>query len=211
MTGAFFSPDGTRVVTTSWDKTARIREADTGKVIAVFNGHSDVVQSAAFSRDGRRIVTGSGDMTARVGIGEGLRLCPENDRVSRRLRHVAFNRDGSRVITGSLDKKVRLWDATIGKAVGVLEEPGAILGAVFISDGWQIITAWGSRGDRKLHLWFAAPNTQELIDEAREVAPRCLGRDQRERFSESLKPADVVHREDEMAVPYPGLERLAAV
>ena len=36
---AVFSPDGTRIVTASWDKTARIWDAATGKEITVLRGH----------------------------------------------------------------------------------------------------------------------------------------------------------------------------
>src|SRR5262249_31585682 len=62
---AAFSPDGSRIVTASWDKTARIWDAATATEIAVLRGHEDVVYSAAFSPDGSRIVT-SGDKTARI-------------------------------------------------------------------------------------------------------------------------------------------------
>ena len=64
---AAFSPDGKRIVTASWDRTARIWDAATGKPIGEpLRGHEDVVMSAAFSPDGQRIVTASKDRTARV-------------------------------------------------------------------------------------------------------------------------------------------------
>ena len=54
---AAFSPDGSRIVTASEDKTARIWDIATSREIAVLLGHSYHVQSAAFSADGSRIVT----------------------------------------------------------------------------------------------------------------------------------------------------------
>ena len=63
---AAFSPDGTRVVTASDDKTARLWDAATGAPIAVLSGHEDAVWSAAFSPDGTRVVTASKDKTARL-------------------------------------------------------------------------------------------------------------------------------------------------
>jgi WD40 repeat protein len=61
---AIFSPDASRIVTTSMDGIARIWNAATGKQMAVLRGH-DGVWSAAFSPDGSRIVTASADKTAR--------------------------------------------------------------------------------------------------------------------------------------------------
>ena len=55
-----FSPDGARILTASADKTAKLWDAASGKLIASF-GHMDGVEVAAFSRDGARILTGSAD------------------------------------------------------------------------------------------------------------------------------------------------------
>src|SRR5262249_15512462 len=62
---ASFSPNGSRIVTASLDKTARIWDPS-GSEIAVLRGHEDYVMSVAFSPDGSRILTGSVDNTARV-------------------------------------------------------------------------------------------------------------------------------------------------
>jgi hypothetical protein len=66
VNSAAFSLDGSRIVTTSEDKTARIWDAATGKELAVLRGHEGQVNSAAFSPDGSRIVTTSTDATARI-------------------------------------------------------------------------------------------------------------------------------------------------
>ena len=63
-----FSPDDKWILTSSFDKTARIwvprgRSVET---IAVLRGHAHWVRAAAFSKDGRRVVTASSDHTARV-------------------------------------------------------------------------------------------------------------------------------------------------
>ena len=61
-----FSPDGARVLTGSFDKTARLWDAATGKEIRAFKGHESWVLSVAFSPDGARVLTGSADHTARL-------------------------------------------------------------------------------------------------------------------------------------------------
>ena len=64
--GCSFSPDGRRIVTTSWDKTAIVWDAETGERLRVLQGHNGWVYSAAFSPDSRWIVTASSDNTAIV-------------------------------------------------------------------------------------------------------------------------------------------------
>ena len=44
---AAFSPDGSRIVTASWDNTARIWDTVSAKEIAVLRGHDNYVSSAA--------------------------------------------------------------------------------------------------------------------------------------------------------------------
>ena len=61
--GLTVSPDGSRIVTASQDKTALIWDAHTNVQLAVLSGHDGVVTSAAYSQDGSRIVTASQDKT----------------------------------------------------------------------------------------------------------------------------------------------------
>ncbi|KAG2036722.1 hypothetical protein BDR03DRAFT_898125 [Suillus americanus] len=62
-----FSPDGTRIVTGSLDKTVRLWDAGTGEPVGEpLRGHTDSVNSVSFSPDGTRIVTGSEDNTVRI-------------------------------------------------------------------------------------------------------------------------------------------------
>jgi len=63
---AAFDPKGERVVTASWDKTARIWDARTGEPIGKPLQHADRVVAAAFDPKGERIVTASNDGTARI-------------------------------------------------------------------------------------------------------------------------------------------------
>jgi len=58
-----FSPDGTKVLTGSFDKTARIWDVTTGLEVHKLN-HDGTVYAVAFSPDGTKVLTGSFDKTA---------------------------------------------------------------------------------------------------------------------------------------------------
>ena len=62
---AEFSPDGSRIVTASFDHTARLWDNE-GKLLALLVGHKGGVFHAEFNHDGSRILTASADETARI-------------------------------------------------------------------------------------------------------------------------------------------------
>src|SRR5262245_25459101 len=64
--GVALSGDGKLVLTGSYDKTAVLWEAASGKKLQTFQGHTDVLSSVALSGDGKLVLTGSGskDRTA---------------------------------------------------------------------------------------------------------------------------------------------------
>lgn len=66
VTSACFSPDGSKIVTSSEDKTGRVWDVASGEVLASLEGHSENVAGASFSADGSKVVTASWDGTARV-------------------------------------------------------------------------------------------------------------------------------------------------
>src|ERR671932_761865 len=70
---ASFSPDGKRIVTASFDGTARVWDLS-GKQLVELTGHEGYVYSASFSPDGGRIVTAGADKTARVWEASGQLL-----------------------------------------------------------------------------------------------------------------------------------------
>jgi len=117
---AAFSPDGTRIVTASLDRTAHVWDAATGKPLASPLEHQGQVRSAAFSPDGTRVVTASDDKTARVwdaATGKPLASPLEHQD---KVVSAAFSPDGTRVVTASDDKTARVWDVRLDE--GTLEQ-----------------------------------------------------------------------------------------
>src|SRR5271166_1441259 len=154
VTAVAFSPDGTRVLTGSGDKTARLWDAATGKPLATLEGHTNSVWAVAFSPDGARVLTGSLDNTARLWDAATGKPVATLEGHKDGVTAVAFSPDDARVLTGSDDKTARLWDAATGKIVATLEgNTGPVSAVAFSPDGTSVLT--GS-DDRTARLWDAA-------------------------------------------------------
>jgi WD40 repeat protein len=148
---AVFSPDGRRILTASWDRTARLWDAGTGAPVQVLRGHKGAVQSAVFSPDGRRILTASWDRTAWLWDAETGAPGPVLRGHKGEVRSAVFSPDGRRVLTASPDGTARLWDAETGAPGPVLRgHEGPVRSAVFSPDGRRILTA---SQDGTARLW----------------------------------------------------------
>ncbi|MEE1097710.1 MAG: hypothetical protein U0K83_05205, partial [Bacteroidales bacterium] len=61
-----YSPDGTKIISGSGDKTIKIWDANTGQCLQTLEGHKYSVNSVAFSHDGTKIISGSVDKTIKI-------------------------------------------------------------------------------------------------------------------------------------------------
>jgi WD40 repeat protein/tetratricopeptide (TPR) repeat protein len=147
---ASFDRDGGRVLTASWDKTAKLWDASSGNLIMTF-AHDAAVNAAKFSPDGTRVVTASADKTAKVwdaGSGRFLSEFNHQDSVS----DATFSPDGMQIATASADKTAKLWDISSGKLIATLAHQGVINAVAFSPDGKRILTA---SADKTARLWDA--------------------------------------------------------
>lgn len=111
VASARFSPDASLVVTGSWDNSAKIWDAHTGRVIRKLTGHESLVNSASFSPDGKLILTSSDDGTARLWSVETGDVVAVLEGHTDRVRYATYSPDGRFIVTTSSDKTARLWDA----------------------------------------------------------------------------------------------------
>ena len=112
---AVFSPDGKRLATASWDHTAKVWDAATGKELFTLRGHKERVGMVAFSPDGKYLATASYDNTAKIWDGrtgkELLTLPGHAGYVS----SVAFSPDSKRLATAGGYRgrwEIKIWDAS---------------------------------------------------------------------------------------------------
>ncbi len=151
VVAAAFSPDGARILTASRDKTAKLWDASSGKLIASFN-HQDEVKDAAFSPNGTRILTASVDKTAKLWDAASAKLIASFEHQDT-VNAAAFSPDGARILTASADHSAKLWDTASGNLMASFEHQDEVNTAAFSPDGARILTAsW----DKTAKLWDAS-------------------------------------------------------
>lgn len=150
---AEFSPDGKRLLTASFDKTAKVWDARDGRLLHTLAGHSGKLWTAHFSPDGRLIITAGDNGDAWLWDAEKetplVALRGHRDRIYRS----EFSPDGKRLLTASDDGTARLWDVTTGCNLHKFMHEKQLWAARFSPDGQLVATA---SADQTAKIWDAA-------------------------------------------------------
>jgi WD40 repeat protein len=179
-----FSRDGKQILTAD-QGGVRIWNAATGELIKTIGGRDKtdrpyVAESARYSPDGRRIVTGTWDHTVRIwdaATGELIRTLKGH---TREVGSASFSSDGRRIVTESGDSTVRIWDVESGRQLLVIKNRD-VAHPEFSPDGRSVVTSDGIIR-RIVGPFDGGPpvnssemqTTQDWVDDAKAIVPRCL-------------------------------------
>jgi WD40 repeat protein len=106
-----YAPDG-KTFACITSPSVQIREAGTGRFMADFKGHTDVLTSMAYSPDGRFLLTGSQDKSLKLwSITTGTIVRTIANAHDAYVYVVAYSPDGKKIASGSYDGTVKVWDA----------------------------------------------------------------------------------------------------
>jgi WD40 repeat protein/serine/threonine protein kinase/tetratricopeptide (TPR) repeat protein len=145
------SADGRRILSSGYDNTVRLWDAQTRKEIRRFVGHKGLVPAFAFSPDGKQVVTGGSDGTVRLWETETGREIRQFPGHTGAVRCVALSPDGKQLLTGGQDKTLRLWNVETGTEIRRLAgTKDALRAVVFTSDGRHALSGGA---EPLVHYW----------------------------------------------------------
>lgn len=153
---AHFSRDGTRVLTSSRDRTARLWDTGSGKAITSLDEHTHWLLTAEFAAESGVILTASSDRTVRLWspAGEPLQIINTADPG---LERAEISPDGERVLTVSRTRPPRLWEAATGRASATLKGHRGATRARLSPTGARVVT---SDTSGRARLWRATTGEQ---------------------------------------------------
>jgi WD40 repeat protein/tRNA A-37 threonylcarbamoyl transferase component Bud32 len=162
VTNAAFRPDGTRIASVGFDKSVKVWDIKSGKLVQNLNGPPAGVMGVVYSQDGKRLATGSGDGTVKgwdAVSGQELFTAKGNPGL---LVDIEFAADGERLATAGSDSSVRLRDARSGQETNKWIHSG-VKCLTFSPDGEWLASGGGpSKKPGEVKLWDATTGKELL-------------------------------------------------
>jgi WD40 repeat protein len=139
------------LATASFDQTARIWDASTGRELLTLRGHTGPVGSVVWSPDGSTLATAGADHTGRVWeASTGREILTPRDiqgpvnllRSSflRMLVSIAWSPDGTKLATAG-DQTARVWDARDEHELPALHSQSVVWSVAWSPDGTRLVMA----------------------------------------------------------------------
>ena len=181
-------PGGRRIVV-GMDDGAHVLDIQSGAELIKLKANR--IRCLAVTPDGTRIITGSNDATITIWNSEtgteigSLNTVRDDGQPKGEVNSIAVTPDGRRIVTALWNdyypyRTVNSWDVEsrekIAQIFGHAEDVMAIAAA---ADGRRIIT--GSI-DKTVKVWALFESGQKLIDDAKDIVPRCLSPGERARY-----------------------------
>jgi WD40 repeat protein len=153
-----YSPDGTRILSASVDRTIKEWSISTGKCLHTLEGHTDVVKSIHYHPDGTRAISGSLDGTIREWE------LAKNKEINNWEAHegsvtcVRYTSDGKYFFSSGLDKTVKHWDVKIESFLQIFSNFTTPIVKISVHpNGQQFVTATRETSFQEWHLEEEAP------------------------------------------------------
>jgi len=184
--GLNFTPDASRLITTTSRGQVAIWSIPDGKLIAEPVDLKTTIQPSELTRDGKLFATGSTDAMLRLWDSSTGRMIWER-RHGSEINALTFSHDGRLVASAGEDRVVRMWDTATGDLVREFVGHGNEVLTVFFSpDGRRLLTGsldftgriWDTATGREIAV---LPHQGDVIDTAYSPTGRYVATASRDR------------------------------
>lgn len=154
------TPDGNKLMSGSWDTTARLWNLESGEA-RVLRGHEETVEFVALSADGKLGVSWSDDKTLRVWDLVTAQEIKVLERGSEDVESLSMTADGSKVATGDRHGRIKLWDVENGRLEDHERRHNWFVYTVCLLPASTILVS-GS-GDGTVGIWDLADRHRDVV------------------------------------------------
>lgn len=146
-----FSPDGKFIATGATDRTMKVFDVSSGKLLKTFEGHAHHVLGVAWRDDGMQLASASADVTAKIwdfASGEQQRTI---EAFSKEVTAIAYVGTSHRVMTTCGDRYVRMFNADNGNQDRIYFGATDFLYSLGLTPDGSLVAAGGQDGI--LRVW----------------------------------------------------------
>ncbi|OCL93957.1 caspase family protein [Aliarcobacter thereius] len=114
------SPDNKYLVSGGLDKTIKIWDINSGKLLNTLYGHTDRIWTITISKNSKYIISGSADKTIKIWDFNSGKLLNTLKGHTSSVNSIAISPDSKYLFSGSLDKTIKIWDINSAKLLNTL-------------------------------------------------------------------------------------------
>lgn len=159
------SRNGKHYITGGHDKTVKIWDRKTGKLLHKLEGQKGGITCGALSPDGTKLAVGSWDWSARVWDLTTQKVTKIVLKHKAEVVEIAYTPDGKHIVTSGRDKKINIWDAKTGKHIKATKPQEKPVVTFDISpDGKQIagvVSDWKTPREPAAVKFWSFPNLED--------------------------------------------------
>lgn len=150
INGIAWLPDGKRLISSAYDRTALLWDVSQQRVLEVFS-HEQSVMTHAVSRDGKLLATGESSGKINLWKIEPRELLFTNHDLKNMIWFVAFSSDSRRLAAAGVEKKILVFDVPSWRRIAELTgHSDGISGLAWLPDGKSLMSV---SLDQSVRIW----------------------------------------------------------